>query len=123
MLYNATDGPDWSNDANRLSGHVLDTWHGVTTDASGRVTGLNPRERAPSSSVEANTSQHQRRVGEAPQMIRSAAVSAVSHQTGSQISVVGLFVGVAQRHQFRVSPLRRSQQKQRILDPVPTGPA
>ena len=56
-------------------------------------------------------------------MIPSAAVSDVSHQTGRQISAVGLFVGVAQRHQFRVSTLRRSQQKQGILDPVPTGPA
>ena len=44
MLYNAAAGLDWSNDANRLSGHALDTWHGVTTDASGRVTGLSPRE-------------------------------------------------------------------------------
>ena len=43
--------------------------------------------------------------GEAPRLMPSVAVvtavSAVSHQTGRQKSVVGLFVGVAQRHQSR----------------------
>ena len=39
-LYNATDGPNWENDTNWLSDRPLGEWHGVTTDAEGRVTGL-----------------------------------------------------------------------------------
>ena len=39
-LYDATDGPNWTNNANWLSGNALDTWYGVPTDASGRVTAL-----------------------------------------------------------------------------------
>ena len=39
-LYNATDGPSWTNYDNWLTNEPVSTWHGVTTDASGQVTGL-----------------------------------------------------------------------------------
>ena len=39
-LYNATDGDNWTNNTNWLSDEPLGDWHGVTTDAGGRVTGL-----------------------------------------------------------------------------------
>ena len=39
-LYNATDGPNWSNNRYWLSDVPIDDWHGVATDAAGRVTGL-----------------------------------------------------------------------------------
>ena len=39
-LYHATGGPSWRNDANWLSATDLAEWHGVTTDADGRVTEL-----------------------------------------------------------------------------------
>ena len=39
-LYNATDGPNWSNETNWLSAEPIGEWHGVTTDGSGRVTAL-----------------------------------------------------------------------------------
>ena len=39
-LYNATDGPNWANDTNWLTDEPLGAWHGVSTDASGRVTRL-----------------------------------------------------------------------------------
>ena len=38
-LYNATDGPNWTRDANWLSDRPLHTWAGVRMD-DGRVTGL-----------------------------------------------------------------------------------
>ena len=37
-LYNATDGPNWKENTNWLSNKPLGQWHGVTTDADGRVT-------------------------------------------------------------------------------------
>ena len=37
-LYNATDGANWTNNANWLSDAQLDRWHGVITDDDGRVT-------------------------------------------------------------------------------------
>ena len=41
-LYNATDGPNWSNSNRWLSNDVsLAGWHGITTDDSGRVTVVN----------------------------------------------------------------------------------
>ena len=43
-LYNATGGANWTNSANWLTDKPLDTWHGVTTDASGRVTELDLSE-------------------------------------------------------------------------------
>ena len=39
-LYNATDGANWTNKTNWLSAEPVSTWHGVTTDANGRVTQL-----------------------------------------------------------------------------------
>ena len=39
-LYNSTDGANWTNITNWLSDEPLSTWHGVTTDGSGRVTAL-----------------------------------------------------------------------------------
>ena len=39
-LYNATGGANWTNRANWLSNTPIGEWHGVTTDASGRVTEL-----------------------------------------------------------------------------------
>ena len=39
-LYHATDGPNWVNQENWLSDRTLGEWHGVTTDAEGRVTHL-----------------------------------------------------------------------------------
>ncbi len=39
-LYNATGGANWTHRANWLSAAPLGTWHGVTTDANGRVTEL-----------------------------------------------------------------------------------
>ena len=39
-LYNATDGPNWATSTNWLSDEPLSAWHGVTTDAEGRVTRL-----------------------------------------------------------------------------------
>ena len=39
-LYNATNGPNWRRSANWLTDAPLSEWHGVTTDADGRVTGL-----------------------------------------------------------------------------------
>ena len=39
-LYNATDGANWTNNTNWLSDEPLGDWHGVTTDADGRVTAI-----------------------------------------------------------------------------------
>ena len=39
-LYFGTNGPNWTNSNNWLSEKPLDSWHGVSTDADGRVTGL-----------------------------------------------------------------------------------
>ena len=39
-LYDAADGPRWRYSTNWLSDEPLDTWYGVTTDVSGRVTRL-----------------------------------------------------------------------------------
>ena len=43
-LYNAADGPNWINNANWLSDAPLDTWYGVATDDSGRVSELSLSE-------------------------------------------------------------------------------
>ena len=42
-LYEATDGANWMHNHNWLSNEPLPTWHGVVTDANGRVIGLNLR--------------------------------------------------------------------------------
>lgn len=39
-LYNATAGANWKNNANWLSHSPIGEWHGVTTDADGRVAKL-----------------------------------------------------------------------------------
>ena len=39
-LYHATNGASWRNNENWLSDALLDTWYGVSTDCSGRVTSL-----------------------------------------------------------------------------------
>ncbi len=39
-LYNATNGPNWTNNTNWLSDTPLDQWHGVSTDGDGRVVTL-----------------------------------------------------------------------------------
>ena len=39
-LYNATGGPNWTDNDNWLSGRPIGEWHGVTTNADGRVTTL-----------------------------------------------------------------------------------
>ena len=39
-LYNATGGPNWTNNTNWLTDAPMGQWHGVTTDVSGRVTQL-----------------------------------------------------------------------------------
>ena len=40
-LYQATDGPSWTNNANWLSDAPLGDWHGVTTTPDGRVVAVN----------------------------------------------------------------------------------
>ena len=40
-LYNATGGANWTNNSNWLSAGPIGEWHGVTTDANGRVTSIN----------------------------------------------------------------------------------
>ena len=39
-LYNATGGANWTNKTNWLTNAPIGQWHGVTTDANGRVTDL-----------------------------------------------------------------------------------
>ena len=39
-LYNDLDGPNWNDNTNWLSGEPISSWYGVSTDDSGRVTGL-----------------------------------------------------------------------------------
>ena len=43
-LYEATDGPNWTNSQNWLTDAPLDDWHGVSVDGEGRVTSLDLRE-------------------------------------------------------------------------------
>ncbi len=40
LFYHSTNGPDWSDNTNWLSDAPLGEWHGVTTNANGRVIGL-----------------------------------------------------------------------------------
>ena len=39
-FYDATGGPEWTDNTNWKSDEPLYTWHGVTTDAEGRVAGI-----------------------------------------------------------------------------------
>ena len=50
-LYQATNGANWRNSANWLSDAPLATWHGVTTDKSGRVTALDLSENGLSGEI------------------------------------------------------------------------
>ena len=50
-LYNATDGANWTNDANWLSDEPLEEWYGVSTNASGHVDRLTLSENALSGSI------------------------------------------------------------------------
>ena len=50
-LYNATDGANWSDNSNWLSVDAVSTWHGVTTDADGLVTGLSLANNGLSGSI------------------------------------------------------------------------
>ena len=43
-LYQATEGVNWLKSDNWLTDAPIDTWHGVTTDDSGRVIGLDLSE-------------------------------------------------------------------------------
>ena len=43
VLYHATDGPNWTNSTNWLSGSPLGEWYGVTTDADGGSPGWSCR--------------------------------------------------------------------------------
>ena len=45
-LYGATGGPTWTDSTNWKTDAPLGEWYGVTTDAGGRVTGLDLRENA-----------------------------------------------------------------------------
>ena len=52
-LYNATDGPNWTNNTHWLSNRPIGEWHGVTTDASGRVVELSLRDNQLSGQIPA----------------------------------------------------------------------
>ncbi len=56
-FYNATDGPNWVNDTNWLTDAPLGDWHGVRTDATGRVTELNLEENGLSGSMPSDLGQ------------------------------------------------------------------
>ena len=50
-LYNATNGSSWRDDTNWVSSRPLGEWHGVSTDADGRVTELDLRDNQLSGSI------------------------------------------------------------------------
>ncbi len=50
-LYNATDGPNWTNKDNWLTDAPLDQWHGVSTDDQGQVIDLDLRRNRLSGSI------------------------------------------------------------------------
>ena len=45
-LYDATGGPGWTDSTNWKTSAPIGEWFGVSTDAAGRVTGLNLGENA-----------------------------------------------------------------------------
>ncbi len=51
LLHSATDGENWNDNSNWLSDRPLREWHGVTSDADGRVTGLYLSENLLSGSI------------------------------------------------------------------------
>ena len=50
-LYNATNGSSWQDDTNWLSNRPLGEWHGISTDADGRVTELSLYDNQLSGSI------------------------------------------------------------------------
>ena len=50
-LYNATNGSSWQDDTNWLSNRPLGEWHGVSTDADGRVARLDLGDNQLSGSI------------------------------------------------------------------------
>ena len=52
-FYDATGGPDWTNNTNWTTDEPLYTWFGVTTDADGRVAGLSLSENELTGSIPA----------------------------------------------------------------------
>ena len=50
-LYNATGGANWTNNTNWLTNAPIGQWHGVTTDANGRVTKLYLQENVLSGQI------------------------------------------------------------------------
>ena len=53
-LYDRTDGPNWTNSTNWNSFEPLDQWHGITTDAEDRVTGIELENNSLSGSIPSN---------------------------------------------------------------------
>ena len=76
-LYNATDGANWTNNANWLSDAPIGEWYGVTVDSNGRVIGLNlyntglrgevPPELGGLTALQALSLENNRLSGEIPQ--------------------------------------------------------
>ena len=52
-LYNATGGPNWTNNTNWLTNAPMAQWHGVTIDANGLVSGLDLQNNALSGEIPA----------------------------------------------------------------------
>ena len=52
-LYNATGGPNWTNNTNWLTNAPMAQWHGVTVDANGRVAKLDLENNALSGEIPA----------------------------------------------------------------------
>ena len=53
-LYDATNGPNWRNNANWNTSAPLDQWHGVSTDQNGRVSALDLGDNQLSGSIPAS---------------------------------------------------------------------
>ena len=73
-LYNATDGANWSDNSNWLSAEPLGDWYGVTTDASGLVTGLSLASNGLSGSIPERAGRPGEPADAAPQWQRSERV-------------------------------------------------
>ena len=52
-LYNATGGANWTNSSGWLTDAPIGQWHGVTTDSSGRVTGIEIQDNGLSGEIPA----------------------------------------------------------------------
>ena len=53
VLHNATGGANWTNNTNWLTNAHIGQWHGVTTDANGRVTNLDLNDNQLSGTIPA----------------------------------------------------------------------